>query len=127
MPPPVILRPAAAGRTSGFSLVEVLVAVLLLAILVAAASRGLMTSLASDEVSAQVFEGNLALNRLEAAEARGCGPEELKLLAGPGWQFGDARVAPAETNAHAWRILSLQSEIRPSLRIRAALRRPGPD
>lgn len=110
----------------GFTLVEVLVALVILAILVATAARGLLTSLASDEISAQIFAGTLAMNRLEAAAARGDDADKMQALAGSGWLFTETTSKATETNAIAWRVISLRSEIRPSLQLRTALRIPPP-
>lgn len=110
-------------NASGFSLIEVVVALAVISILVAVTSRGLMTSLSSDEVSAQIFAGTLALNRVEAAAVRDAPREELERLAGPDWIFADARPKTADrTNAPAWRLLSLRSTLRPSLVVQAAMR-----
>lgn len=114
-------------RASGFSLIEVVVALAVIAILVAVTSRGLMTSLTSDEVSAQIFAGTLALNRVEAAAVRGAPRAELERLAGPDWTLIDARPGKTDrTNAPFWRLLALHSTVRPSLVVQAALREGGP-
>jgi prepilin-type N-terminal cleavage/methylation domain-containing protein len=117
-----ISQPPTCDGNAGFSLVEVLVAVVILAILVAAASRGLMTSLASDEASEQIFIGTLAMNRIEAAMARAEESDKLKTFAGPGWSFDETQTSQSETNAIAWRIIGLRSEIRPTLRLQSAAR-----
>lgn len=106
----------------GFSLVEVLVAVAILAILVAASARGLMTSMASDETSSQVFAGNLILNRIEAAVVRGDGVEEMQKLCGTEWAVSETFTKPSETNTISWRIISLGSAVRPSLQMKISLR-----
>ena len=113
----------------GFSLVEILVAVAILAILVGAVARGLMTSMQSDNVSAQVFAGNLVLNRIEAAVARDVDSDGLKKLTGPDWTLSETLTKPDETNEISWRIISLQSDVRNSLQVQLPLRRelPPPD
>lgn len=122
------MRSVIANRKSqianaGFSLVEVLVAVLILAILVAAASRGLVTSLATDSVSRQLFEGNLVMNRIETARLRGAiSTEQLKPLTGPGWALSESLQEATKTNSISWRTLTLQSELRPSLRLQHVTR-----
>jgi prepilin-type N-terminal cleavage/methylation domain-containing protein len=111
-----------ANSSSGFSLVEVLVAVLILAILVAAASRGLVTSMASDSTSKMLFEGNLVMNRIDAARLRGESFEKMKELVGPGWTVTETIKAATTTNKITWRVYTLQNEQRPSLKIQHAVR-----
>ena len=106
-------------RRDAFSLVELLVAMAILAILVAASSRGLVTSMIADETSVLVFDGTLALNRCEAGIARG---DDAKTLGGAGWERFDVYLKPEDSNAVPWRVISLQSQLRPSLRIQMAIR-----
>ncbi len=119
-------RARSARSTGGFSLVEIVVALAIIAILVAAVSRGLMTSMQSDDVSAQVFAGNLVMNRIEAAVVRNESPEAMKKLCGTDWTISETLTKPSETNTIPWRIISLQSETRSSLSMKLALRMDPP-
>ena len=110
------------GERCGFTLIEILVSLLILSILAAAAARGLMISMASDEVSMQIFQGNLLLNKIEASALRGDSPEAMKKQAGNGWRFSETLTKASETNAIVWRIISLQSTVRPSLQVQTSLR-----
>ena len=110
------------GVRCGFTLIEILVSLLILSILAAAAARGLMISMASDEVSMQIFQGNLLLNKIEASALRGDSPEAMKKQAGNGWRFSETLTKASETNAIVWRIISLQSTVRPSLQVQTSLR-----
>jgi prepilin-type N-terminal cleavage/methylation domain-containing protein len=112
------------GR-GGFTLVELVVALAILSILVAAVGRGLMTSLSADETSAQVFLGNLALDRLFAATWRQEDAEQMRALAGDGWQLAIETVPASPSNATPWRVFTLQSQVRPSLRLKMARQEPA--
>lgn len=99
-----------------------MVALILLSILVAAAARGLMTSMRSDETSVLLFEGGLILNRIEAASIRHTPSNETAALTAPGWHL-QQEMTPSETsNERPWRVSVLTAVQRPSLRITSAMR-----
>lgn len=109
-------------RSAGFTLVELLVAILILSILVAAAARGLMTSLHTDESSALLFEGGLLLQRIEAAAARGSTTNETAALVTQGWQFREELVRASTSNDSPWRVWTVAPERRPSMHLQRAIR-----
>ena len=109
-------------RPSGFSLVELLVAMLVLSILVAAAARGLITSLHADETSTLTFEGGLLLQRIEAAAVRGASTNETAAMMNRAWRLHEDVVRPTGSNDSPWRVWTLELELRPSLRLQRAIR-----
>lgn len=125
-PAAMAMRPISRQRISearsAFTLIELLVAMAILAVLVAAVSRGLITSMNADETSALVFDGSLVMNRCEAGIVRNEDAATMNILAGPEWQFIDEHRKADESNAVPWRVVSLRSAVRPSLQIQSAMR-----
>lgn len=100
-------------RARGFSLVELIVAVAILAILVSAVARALMTSMKGEEASELMFEGRLGIGRIEAAAIAGKNAEGLAALTPRGWTFREEILETGpKTNLVVWRKLELRSEQR---------------
>jgi prepilin-type N-terminal cleavage/methylation domain-containing protein len=107
--PVPICRP----RAGGFSLVELIVAVAILALLVGAVARALMTSMKGEEASELMFEGRLGIGRIETAVTGGADAEALAQLAPKGWRFREEILETGpKTNLVVWRKLELRSEQR---------------
>lgn len=105
--------PTCRPRTRGFSLVELIVAVAILALLVGAVARALMTSMKGEEASELMFEGRLGIGRIETAVANGAETEALAQLAPQGWRFREEIVETGpKTNLVVWRKLELRSDQR---------------
>ena len=114
------MRRISRPRTSdpAFSLVELIVAIAILALLVGATARALMTSMRGEESGELLLSGRLALARVDTAIANGIAADKLAETVPAGWQLRDQSIETGpKTNIVVWRQLELRSEQRPSLSV----------
>lgn len=111
-------RPRAA-----FTLIEIVVALALCAILASVVASSLVTSLRAEQAAMRLHDGSALCDRLLAAMQGGIAPTGVVALAGEEWQVADepARTGSA-TNRVSWRVWEVSLKASPSVRQRFAMR-----
>jgi hypothetical protein len=99
----------------------VLVAIVLLAVLVAVIAPSLMASLRAEETADLLARGQLVAEGIVAAAYVPAAFTNASDRA-RAWATADDRVATDEEAALAWRVWEVSPKVRPSLRVRFALR-----
>jgi prepilin-type N-terminal cleavage/methylation domain-containing protein len=103
---------------SGFTFVEVLIALLVVVILVSVACSSLITSLKAEQLSDWQRDASFLVNRL-ATEARlGTEPAGVVTQAGADWEINSEDIeAGTGPDAITWRVWILYPRERPSLTV----------
>jgi prepilin-type N-terminal cleavage/methylation domain-containing protein len=106
----------------GFTLLEVLIAMVLLAVLVTAIAPSLLASLRAEQTADLLQQGQLAADRIVTASyVLPTTTNSMEAAAEP-WTAASRLAAPDEEGQPEWRVWEVSAAERPSLRVRFALR-----
>ena len=103
---------------SGFTFVEVMIALLAAAILVSVACSSLITSLKAEQISDYQREASFLVNQLATESSLGIQPTGVVARAGTDWEITSDDVETGEgPSATTWRVWILYPRERPSLTV----------
>jgi prepilin-type N-terminal cleavage/methylation domain-containing protein len=103
---------------SGFTFVEVLIALLVAVILASVACSSLITSLKAEQVSGWQRDASFLVNRLASETRLGIEPPAVMTQAGSDWEVHwDDIESGAGTDVITWRVWILYPRERPSMTV----------
>ena len=108
---------------SGFTFVEVLIALLIATLLISVACSSLITSLKAEQISDWQRDASFLMSRLTTEARLGLEPTGTVVQASADWEINSDNINTGEeTNTITWRVWILYPRERPSMTVTFASR-----